>query len=254
MKRKTKRIIIYVVAGLVVVGGINAIVKSCSGPDKADVTTENKSENESYKIKPESTRVNGPLNGVFEVVDKEYTFGEGEYSGYQVSIDFKRTEKDAPYDTKDIDDMYGSADTSQIAGVGIEILDENGNVMITVDPDDSECVTMLRSSKGDVVSVTFKPYTYSLRGKPASFRITSDIQSNEKKTSTASSSSSSSSTETDAYSSVASSVEDADEVVRSAEDRVNEAVEAAKAVVNDATVEDAVNAGKAAYKLYKKMK
>ncbi|MBP3299509.1 MAG: hypothetical protein J6L73_07520 [Muribaculaceae bacterium] len=77
MKRKTKRIIIYVVAGLVVVGGINAIVKSCSGPDKADVATESKSENESYKIKPESTRVNGPLNGVFEVETRNILSARG---------------------------------------------------------------------------------------------------------------------------------------------------------------------------------
>lgn len=150
---------------------------SCGGGNKGQ-------EPAPVKVKPETTAIKGALAGCFEVVDKEYTIKE-DWSK-EITIEVKRTDAELPYSIDDIDSFGNKSDatSSMLAGFGIEFLDKDGNVIASEAPKecwDGDQVSMaLRSSAGETTT-----FTISTNAKfdvaPVSFRITSDLQKNEKK-------------------------------------------------------------------------
>jgi len=133
-----------------------------------------------FKIKPETTKVSGPLTDCYEVVDKEYTLNKDGY----VTIEIKRTDAIAPFDPNDIDffDKAEETGTSMLGGFGIEFLDENNEVVAKVSPQSAyswdDISTALRLIPGETASI--KMHIYDKDIKPVKFRITSDLARNDK--------------------------------------------------------------------------
>lgn len=153
---------------------------SCGGGNKEQ------QEPAPVKVKPETTAIKGALAGCFEVVDKEYTLKDAGFgNNKKITIEVKRTDAEIPYSTDDIDSFGNKyhATTSMLAGFGIELLDKDGNVLMSKAPSESTAdeknVSMaLRSSAGE--TTTFEIWLSDYEGTPVSFRITSDLQKNEK--------------------------------------------------------------------------
>lgn len=152
---------------------------SCGGGNKEQ------QEPAPVKVKPETTAIKGALAGCFEVVDKEYTIKK-DYGSKEITIEIKRTDAELPYSIDDIDSFGNDnhATSSMLAGFGIEFLDKDGNVIASKTPKecgDGDQVSMaLRSSAGETTTFTISTYA-DFDVAPVSFRITSDLQKNEKK-------------------------------------------------------------------------
>lgn len=146
---------------------------------------EQKDEDNKVKVKPATTAVSGALSKCFEVVDKEYKLkSDGLF--WELRVEFKRTDADTPYQPDDIDSYpeRDEATASMLAGFGIEILDEDGDVIGSSSASaayysDSETAQVLRLNPGETASIEFT--ITELDGKPVSFRITSDAQKNTKR-------------------------------------------------------------------------
>ena len=137
-------------------------------------------EKEEIVLTPETTHIKGDLGDYFEVVDKEYTITDD--WGDMVSIEVKRTDADFSFDLKGVEPYgtYGKGVTGN-AGFGIEILDENGNVIEKVaatasglggmySSDDMKEALKLKAGETGTVRWSFN---FDSDKKPAKFRLTS---------------------------------------------------------------------------------
>ena len=137
-------------------------------------------EKEEIVLTPETTQIKGDLGDYFEVVEKEYTVTND--FGDIVSIEVKRTDADFSFDLKGVEPYgtYGKGVTGN-AGFGIEILDENGNVIEKVAATESGLGGMyssddmkeaLKLKAGETGTVRWS-FNFDSDKKPAKFRLTS---------------------------------------------------------------------------------
>ena len=136
---------------------------------------------EAIKLTPETTHIKGELGDYFEVVDKEYTVTTNDL-GDLVSIEVKRTDVDYAFDIKGVEPYgYSGRGVNGHAGFGIEILDENGNVIEKsaattggiggmYSSDDMKEALKLRADETGTVRWLFH---FDTNKKPAKFRLTS---------------------------------------------------------------------------------
>ena len=129
-------------------------------------------------IKPESTKVSGPLKEMFEVVDKPLPDDIELFAPVQ----FKRLGGEFPLKpdeqlvSKLAKDMYGNVTEPGkflFIGLKIEWLDENGTVIRAIDANESDVMKLAEFDEGDTGSVNF----FLPDGiTPAKFRITSTME------------------------------------------------------------------------------
>lgn len=192
-------------------------------------------EKEEIVLTPETTQIKGDLGDYFEVVEKEYTVTND--FGDMVSIEVKRTDADFSFDLKGVEPYgtYGKGVTGN-AGFGIEILDENGNVIEKVaatasglggmySSDDMKEALKLKAGETGTVRWSFH---FDGDKKPAKFRLTSayeEVDSSDWDSDSSSSDDDSSSSDddddTDSYSSSSSGSEDWDALLNSYEQYVD---------------------------------
>ena len=194
---------------------------------------QNSEETEEIVLTPETTQIKGDLGDYFEVVEKEYTV-TNEYGRSMVSIEVKRTDTDYSFDLKGVEPYgtYGQGVTGN-AGFGIEILDENGNVIEKeaatggmYSNDDMKEALKLKTGETATVRWTFR---FDSDKKPAKFRLTSayeEVDSSDWDSSSSSSSDDESSSDdddddTDSYSSSSSGSQDWDALLNSYEQYVD---------------------------------
>lgn len=194
---------------------------------------QNSEETEEIVLTPETTQIKGDLGDYFEVVEKEYTV-TNEYGRSMVSIEVKRTDTDYSFDLKGVEPYgtYGQGVTGN-AGFGIEILDENGNVIEKeaatggmYSNDDMKEALKLKAGETATVRWTFR---FDSDKKPAKFRLTSayeEVDSSDWDSSSSSSSDDESSSDdddddTDSYSSSSSGSQDWDALLNSYEQYVD---------------------------------
>lgn len=144
------------------------------------ITSCSEKKEEKAVLTPETTHIKGDLADYFEVVDKEYTITDG--WGNMVSIEVKRTDVDYTFDLKGVEPYgtYGQGVAAH-AGFGIEILDENGNVIEKTaatasglggmySSDDMKEALRLKAGETSTVRWSFH---FDGDEKPAKFRLTS---------------------------------------------------------------------------------
>lgn len=145
--------------------GLAALLMSCGG---------NKSKE--FTVTPETTEIDGPLQGCYEVVQKDYTIKKGASS--VIDVELKRTDKELPFDPQEATNILSlSASKPVKIGFGIELLDEDGEVVASEDASgslysssDIDEVIQLGSGEAGVVRCSV-----DVEDKPATFRITSDV-------------------------------------------------------------------------------
>lgn len=153
---------------------------SCGGG--SDKSSEN--EVEGHKISPETTTVKGSFKDCFEVVDRNYkvTYEGGAFEKYEVKIELRRTDTAFPFDVNDVTDMFNSEEASQnqVFGIGVEFLDEDGEVIATYKPtsEDDDCL-LLSLNSGE--TATFNVKIYDDISTATKFRVTSIVKENEDK-------------------------------------------------------------------------
>lgn len=195
------------------------VLVSCGGK-------KNSEEKETIVLTPETTHIKGDLGDYFEVVDKEYTVTDD--WGNLVSIEVKRTDVDFVFDLKGVE-PYGTSGQGVTgnAGFGIEILDENGNVINKTSAtasglsgmyssDDMKEALKLKSGETGTVRWSFN---FDAEKKPVKFRLTSAY---EEVDGSVSDSDSSSSDDAETESSSSSGSEDWDVLLDSYEEYVDE--------------------------------
>ena len=169
----------------------------------------NSEEKETIVLTPETTRISGDLGDYFNVVDKEYTVTDD--WGDLVTIEVERTDMDYSFDLKGVE-PYGTSGKGITghAGFGIEIIDEDGNVIEKTaatasglsgmySSDDMKEALKLKAGETGTVRWSFH---FDSDKKPAKFRLTSSY---EEVDSSNWDSNSSSSDDDDSYSSSSSS-------------------------------------------------
>lgn len=159
----------------ILVFGLAALFASCGGSKKA----------ESLTAKPETTEVKGALKGCYEVIQKDYTIKENGSWGHLISVELKRTDKELPFDPQKATSFSVSEDGKPIqVGFGIELLDENGDVVEiknanaggiggAYSSDDIEAAIQLNTDETGIVR-----WTINADNKPVTFRITSAMERN----------------------------------------------------------------------------
>lgn len=152
--------------------GLAALLMSCGGNKKV----------ESLTAKPETTQIKGVLKGCYEVVQKDYTIKENGSWGSLISVELKRTDKELPFDSQKATSFSVSEDGKPIqVGFGIELLDENGDVVEVKNAntggaggvyssDDIDAAIQLGSGETGIVR-----WSVNAENKPVSFRITSAV-------------------------------------------------------------------------------
>jgi len=200
---------------------------SCGGKKNSD-------ENEKIVLTPETTNIKGDLGDYFKVVDKEYTVTND--FGDMVTIEVERTDKEYSFDLKGVE-PYGTfgRDVTGHAGFGIEILDEDGNVIEKIaatasgligmySSDDMKEALKLKAGEKGTVRWSFQ---FDSDKKPAKFRLTSSYEEEDSSNLDSDSStsvdddSSSSDADDSSISSSSSSSEDWDELLESYEEYVD---------------------------------
>lgn len=140
------------------------------------------SSNEAIVLTPETSHIKGDLCDYFSVVDKEYTVTKDQYGGSMVAIEICRdggSDYTFPKGVKPYG-FHGQSITGN-AGFGIEILDENGNVIKKSSPttgglggmyshDD-----MIEALKLDFLETCIVRWQFDFASdeKPTQFRLTS---------------------------------------------------------------------------------
>ena len=103
-----------------------------------------------------------------------------------ISVEIKRTEKELPFDRKDVT-IFPEADDSEksyVAGFGIEVLDDKDNVIAKVEANSTpyswdEMKASLQTLPGETATIKFR--FYDDLSKASSYRILSTLEKNEKK-------------------------------------------------------------------------
>lgn len=150
--------------------GLAALLMGCGGNKKV----------ESLTAKPETTEIKGALKGCYEVIQKDYPIKENGSWGHLISVELKRTDKELPFDPQKATNFSVSEDGKPIQiGFGIELLDENGDIVEVKNAntggiggayssDDIDAAIQLGSGETGIVRWTVSP-----DNKPVTFRITS---------------------------------------------------------------------------------
>lgn len=149
---------------------------SCGGKKNSD-------ENEKIVLTPETTSIKGDLGDYFTVVDKEYTVTND--FGNMVTVEVERNDNDYLFELKGVE-PYGTSGRGVTghAGFGIEILDEDGNVIEKTaatasglsgmySSDDMKEALKLRAGETGTVRWSF---SFDSDAKPAKFRLTSSYE------------------------------------------------------------------------------
>lgn len=171
-----KKVIIAVVAFFVFFGFVATCVSSV-GSNEGSTNADAKE----HVVKPAQTEIKGDLKGYFEVVDKETTVSKNE-----ISVEIKRTEKELPFDRKDVT-IFPEAkksDKTNVAGFGIEVLDDKGNVIAKCEANSTpyswdEMAAALQTLPGETSTINF--HFYESISNATSYRILSVLEKNEKK-------------------------------------------------------------------------
>ncbi len=200
------------------------ILASCGGKKNSD---------EKIVLIPETTHIKGDLGDYFNVVDKEYTVTDD--WGDMVTIEVERTDMDYSFDLKGVE-PYGTSGKGVTghAGFGVEILDEDGNVIAKTaatasglsgmySSDDMKEALKLKAGETGTVRWSFH---FDSDKKPAKFRLTSSYEEVDSSNWDSDSSSSddddsSSSDDDDSYSNSSSGSQDWDELLESYEEYVD---------------------------------
>lgn len=158
------------------------IVSNMGGEDSSESTNDITPQ----IIKPAQTEIKGDLKGCYSVVEKEYkvTYDYGRV----VIVELMRTSKETPFDRKDVT-VYPEAKESlksMCAGFGMELLDEEGNVIDKLTANHNpyswnEVKEVLQLLPEETSTIQFK--FYDDISSAVSFRITSMVEKNEHKNS-----------------------------------------------------------------------
>ena len=138
-------------------------------------------------LKAAQTEIKGDLKGCYEVVDKNYKvkFAKKSYEDDVVTVELKRTSQDLPYDRKNVVIFPEGKESSaeNCAGFGIEILDENGDVIEKQNANSTpyswdEMTAALQLLPDETTTIAFHMEDLS---KAVSFRVISLVQPNEER-------------------------------------------------------------------------
>lgn len=159
---------------------------SCGGnSSNSEKASESETAQKEHVVKPTQTEIKGDLKGYFEAVDKETPITK-DMSANVISVEIKRTEKELPFDRKDVT-IFPEADDSEksyVAGFGIEVLDDKDNVIAKVEANSTpyswdEMKASLQTLPGETATIKFR--FYDDLSKASSYRILSTLEKNEKK-------------------------------------------------------------------------
>lgn len=138
-------------------------------------------------LKAAQTEIKGDLKGCYTVVDKDYKVTY-DYGDIVVTVELMRTSEETPFDRKDVT-VYPEAkesSKSMCAGFGIELLDEEGNVVDKLTANHNpyswdEVKEVLQLLPEETSTIQFR--FYDNISSAVSFRITSMVEENEHKNS-----------------------------------------------------------------------
>ena len=158
---------------------VASLFASCGGASKAPEVAKE------VFLKPAQTEIKGDLKGCYEVVDKNYKvkFAQKSYESDAVIVELLRTTKEFPCDRDDVV-IFPEANKSSAAycaGLGIEILDENGDVINKISPKATpyswnEMTDVLRLLPEETATIEFH---FDDLSKAVAFRVTSIVLKNE---------------------------------------------------------------------------
>ncbi|MBQ7852034.1 MAG: hypothetical protein IJ342_04050 [Muribaculaceae bacterium] len=155
---------------------------SCGGGSSSSSNAEEAPKE--HILKAAQTEIKGDLKGCYELVDKNYKIKPTEYRN-EILVELKRTSKDLPYDRKNVVIFPECKESSAefCAGFGIEILDENGDVIEKQNANSNpyswdEMTAALQLLEDETTTIAFHMEDLS---KAVSFRITSLVQPNEER-------------------------------------------------------------------------
>lgn len=142
-----------------------------------------KDKNGDVILTPETTNIKGDLGDYYEVVEKEYPLSDD-----VVSVEIKRTDKEWDLDLTGIEPYgyYGQGVYGH-AGFGIEVLDENGNVIYKSEAtrgglggmySGEDMIEALKLKPGETGTVRWSLHCDSDK-VPAKFRLISAYERNE---------------------------------------------------------------------------
>lgn len=158
---------------------------SCGGGSSSSSNAEEAPQE--HILKAAQTEIKGDLKGCYELVDKNYKvkFAKKSYESDVVTVELKRTSKDLPYDRKNVVIFPEGKESSAefCAGFGIEILDENGDVIEKQNANSNpyswdEMTAALQLLEDETTTIAFHMEDLS---KAVSFRILSIVQPNEER-------------------------------------------------------------------------
>lgn len=146
----------------------------------------NDGQNDAIELKPASTEITGEMEGCFTVIDRNYKVKFEDFVGGVLTVELVRTDNPLPFSTDDRQlysySTYSASPYVQV-GFGIDLLDEDGNIVDKTSASASglsgpyspdECVDLVKLSKGKTGTIRF---SISEDAKEAtSFRITSAFQ------------------------------------------------------------------------------
>lgn len=160
---------------------------SCGGGSLSSSESNTEEAPKEHILKAAQTEIKGDLKGCYELVDKNYKvkFAKKSYESDVVTVELKRTSKDLPYDRKNVVIFPEGKESSAefCAGFGIEILDENGDVIEKQNANSTpyswdEMTAALQLLEDETTTIAFHMEDLS---KAVSFRITSLVQPNEER-------------------------------------------------------------------------
>ena len=160
---------------------------SCGGGSSSSSESNTEEAPKEHILKAAQTEIKGDLKGCYELVDKNYKvkFAKKSYESDVVTVELKRTSKDLPYDRKNVVIFPEGKESSAefCAGFGIEILDENGDVIEKQNANSNpyswdEMTAALQLLEDETTTIAFHMEDLS---KAVSFRITSLVQPNEER-------------------------------------------------------------------------
>lgn len=160
---------------------------SCGGGSSSSSESNTEEAPKEHILKAAQTEIKGDLKGCYELVDKNYKvkFAKKSYESDVVTVELKRISKDLPYDRKNVVIFPEGKESSAefCAGFGIEILDENGDVIEKQNANSNpyswdEMTAALQLLEDETTTIAFHMEDLS---KAVSFRILSIVQPNEER-------------------------------------------------------------------------
>lgn len=150
---------------------------SCGGGSNESNDTNSE---ESISLTPKSTHIKGDLGDYFEVEDKEYTTVHDLFD--VISIEVKRNDTPLPFDPKSDGvrsiGTYGAGITT-LVGFGLELYDENGNVVDKISTGDfyshDDILEAIKLKSGETGIIRFSIHIKE-KNKPTQFVMTSSIE------------------------------------------------------------------------------